>query len=197
MQPPLFIIGHTARLACRVAPVTSTLGITKLMSTVPLVRPSKRRPNTPTPGANEEIRLLYQLSVADILNAKKEQFDITNYTLALQAVIVFVSQNNKIGALALEMKYAVCFALVIASLAFGAVAISYIRTLQSNIARFRGRILRLRERLTPEFKEAFGLEETPTYATVKFRPGLYYTITWLLGAAIVGTPLLVVLNLLA
>lgn len=166
------------------------------MSTLPIVKPSKRRLKAPAHGAKEEIRLLYQLSVADILNAKKEQFDITNYNLALQAVIVYISQNPKVIALAFEFKYAVCFALVIGSLSFGIVAISYIKTLQNNIARFRGRILKLRDGLTPEFKDAFGLEEQPTYATVKFRPGLYYTITWLLRAALLGTPLLVMLNLL-
>ena len=143
----------------------------------------------------EELRLLYQLCVGDIANSKKEQFEITNYTLLIQAGFVYLSQNSKVVQLPSQWKASACVGLMILSVVFSVAAIRFLRTLQQNISRSRARILRVRSKFSTDFHAAFGPEEASVYATLRFRRGILYTMISLLVLSSVAVPVLIWLNL--
>ena len=104
----------------------------------------------------EELRLLYQVSVADIALFKKQQWSATNYAVgAYAALLVIVHQwlpsplNSWQGWPLIVLGWAVCIA-----------GFAIVSRLQNSILGRRTRMERVRERFGAAFKQAWSIPKT-------------------------------------
>lgn len=110
-----------------------------------------------TPVANvssddrEELRLLYQVSVADIAFFKQQQWSITNYALTIQAALVLVTYQLLKGPFAAWQLWL----LVVLVCGVSAACLMAIARLGTSIDARRTRLKNVRARFGTPFNEAW------------------------------------------
>jgi hypothetical protein len=111
-------------------------------------------PATPlTESDREELRLLYQVSVADIAFFKKQQWSATNYAVgAYAALLVIVHQW-----LPSPLKPWQVWPLIVLGWATCIAGFAVVSRLQNSILGRRTRMERVRERFGAPFKEAWSI----------------------------------------
>ena len=127
-----------------------------------------------TTNQHEELRLLYNVTAADLAFFKRQQWVVTNYALLLYAVIVAVGKQLLSAPVAAWEK-------ILLGILAGATAISagvIVSQLQESIKVRRARLEKLRSQFSKEFQEAWAALEKPSDYVV---PVLYAVIVIGLG----------------
>ena len=109
--------------------------------------------------ANDELKLLYSVSVSDIAGFKQQQWNITNYGLLLYAAIVSIAKLlDDIS----KVEYAVLYALAFIIMVIGWLLITI---LHKSVMERRARLVRIRSYFSAEFRDCWrggkSVEEVP------------------------------------
>lgn len=117
------------------------------------------QPESPrlTESDAEELRLLYQVSVADIAFFKQQQWSATNYTLAIHAALLFIAYQLLKDALAIWQMWL----LVVLACAVCVAGLAVVERLQSSILGRRTRLERVRAHFGKPFTEAWSIPKPP------------------------------------
>lgn len=117
---------------------------------LPLPMPT---PNPLTEADQEELRLLYQVSVSDIAFFKQQQWSVSNYALTIQAALLFVAYQM------LRPPLAVWQAWLLVTLVWGvsAAALMAIDRLQTSICGRRTRLASVRAQFGKPFMDAWSI----------------------------------------
>jgi len=110
-----------------------------------------------TDDDREELRLLYNVSVADIAFFKQQQWSVSNYTLLIHAALLFIAYQLLNGPLATWHHWL----LVVLAWTVCVAGIAMIHRLQSSIAGRRTRLGRVRERFGEAFRSAWSIPKDP------------------------------------
>jgi hypothetical protein len=100
--------------------------------------------------SNEEMRLLYQMSVSEIAFFKQQQWRVTNYGLLLYGVIVAIPKILNYNLFTLE--YVVLFLISFAVLA---VCWFLVGSLEKSLLKSRTRLVKAKDNFGKEFKDAW------------------------------------------
>lgn len=109
--------------------------------------------NTLTEVDQEELRLLYQVSVSDIAFFKQQQWFVTNYALTIQAALLFVGYQMLRPPLAVWLAWL----LVTFVCAVSAAAIMVIDRLHTSVLGRRTRLKNVRAQFGRPFIEAWSI----------------------------------------
>ena len=121
---------------------------------------TESEPKSPplTDSDAEELRLLYQVSVADIAFFKQQQWSATNYTMAIHAALLFIAyQLLKGGALAIWQMWL----LTVLAWAVCVAGLAVVARLQTSILGRRTRLERVRTHFGNPFTEAWSISKPP------------------------------------
>lgn len=105
----------------------------------------------------EELRLLYEVSIADIAFFKQQQCSITNYSLAIHAALLFIAYQvlkHPLVAWQLWLLIVLTWGVCIAGLAM-------VERLQNSILGRRTRLERVRAHFGRPFLEAWSIPKPP------------------------------------
>jgi hypothetical protein len=113
-----------------------------------------------TPSDHEELRLLYQVSVADIAFFKQQQWSTTNYALSIHAALLVIAYQlltDKTERLATWQGWL----LVVLAWSVCVIGLSVVQRLQSSILGRRTRLERVRAKFGKAFAEAWSIPKPP------------------------------------
>jgi hypothetical protein len=101
----------------------------------------------------EEMRLLYQITVADLSYFKSQQWSVTNYALLIYAGLVGIAQFLKP-----DLGFTDRAILIALAVAVGLTAAFVLFKLQDSIRVRQSRLSAARDRFSSEFKAAWAVE---------------------------------------
>lgn len=117
-----------------------------------------RPESTPlTDSDAEELRLLYQVSVADIAFFKQQQWSATNYTLAIHAALLFIAYQFLKDALAIWQMWL----LIVLAWVVCVACLAVVERLQSSILGRRTRLERVMAHFGKPFTNAWSIPKPP------------------------------------
>jgi hypothetical protein len=111
--------------------------------------------SSPAPSDGEELRLLYQVTTADLAFFKQQQWQVTNYALLIQAALVVIAFEFLKGPVE-EWKRAVLWLLVLLTMTASWFILS---NLQASIEARHNRLRRIRRRFGREFRLAWNVKK--------------------------------------
>ena len=134
-------------------------------------------------NSHEELRLLYQTSVADLEFFKRQQWSVTNYALLLYAVIVGIVQVLQ-GNVSGPEKTVLCLVATVVAL----LGCYILRVLNSSIVLRRGRLITIRKSFSKDFRAAWSAmkNEGETEKTAEEEEKKYFIYRSLQAVVIAG-----------
>lgn len=117
------------------------------------------QPESPpfTDKDEDELRLLYQVSITDIAFFKQQQWSVTNYTLAIHAALLFIAFRLLKDPLAVWQMWL----LIVLAWAVCGAGLAVVERLQSSIIGRRTRLGRVRAHFGKPFTEAWSIPKPP------------------------------------
>jgi NhaP-type Na+/H+ or K+/H+ antiporter len=120
--------------------------------------------------AEEELRLLYQVSTQDLAFFKKQQWSVTNYVLLLYGALIYVSQKDALQVASLFERFVLC----LLATALSVVGILLVYKLEKSIKARRDRLKNIRCTFTESFCLAWNSKhKAPDSAAIAY---LLYTV---------------------